>query len=58
MAAERRPLARLHKLHDRGKRAISQRHSHRANLRRELRDTSRRPDPDFDPKGPGDPDAK
>lgn len=38
MKRERRRLASLHKLHTKGKRAISQRQSHRANLRRELRD--------------------
>jgi hypothetical protein len=43
MSSRRRPLARFHKRH-KGKRGISQRQSHLANLHRELRGENRRAD--------------
>lgn len=43
MGSERRPLARLRKFH-KGKRGISQSQSHLANLHRELRGETRRPE--------------
>jgi hypothetical protein len=50
----RRPLARLDKLHGKGKRGFSQRQSHLANLHRELREDDRNNTrPRIDPREEG-----